>query len=157
MLASTDIYHFLLMFTVLLSSFALIATAYFGENLHQFSDLFTSLVQLVKMMSTAFDSRIFTTTPQHALFLVLFTVTFNLLMLNLLTSIIIVHYLDYRRDMKELFRMRADLERDRSFIEVMLEQVIWFVAPSSMDEEGSKECSKRWFRWVHGALRRVVL
>ncbi len=53
--------------------------------------------------------------------------------------------------------MRADLDRDRSFIEVMLEQVIWFVAPSSMGEEGSKECSKRWFRWMHGAVRRTVL
>lgn len=31
-LASTDIYHFLLMFALLLCSFALIATAYFGEN-----------------------------------------------------------------------------------------------------------------------------
>jgi hypothetical protein len=72
-------------------------------------------------MSTLFDHELFTTQPHHSLFLILFTVTFNLLLLNLLTSIIIVHYLDYRRSMNELFKIRADLNKDRSFTEIFID------------------------------------
>jgi hypothetical protein len=113
------------MFAILLSSLAVIATAYLGENYASYTTLFTSLVSLVKLMCTAYDPRI---SPFYAkddahlsLFLVLFTLTFNLLLLNLLTSIIIVHYLEYRRGMKELFRIRADLDRGRSFIQILVE------------------------------------
>jgi len=120
-MASTDIYHFLLMFALLLISFAIIATAYFGENIIYFTDIFSSLVQLVKMMSTVFDYTLFTSQPHHSLFLILFTLTFNLLLLNLLTSIIIVHYLNYRRSMTELFKIRADLNKGRSFTEIVID------------------------------------
>ncbi|CDW82454.1 ryanodine-inositol-triphosphate receptor ca2 channel (rir-) family protein [Stylonychia lemnae] len=142
--SKSDIMYFLIMFIIILLGYGVMGSAYYGENLKEYSDLLQTFIQLFQLMITFFTYEDFakysTLTP---LFFITFMVFFTMFLLSMLVAIIIAHYSEYEQQ-QVLLKMNMK-DDDNSFFQLVFCFMRQGIAPDEyqLSESSLKKC---WFK-----------
>eukprot|EP00347_Sterkiella_histriomuscorum_P016539 403352808 len=126
--SKNDILYFLAMFLILLLGYAVMGSAYYGENLKEYSDLLQTVIELFQLMITFFEYETFakysTLTP---LFFISFMIFFTMFLLSMLVAIIIAHYAEYEE--QQVLIKKSMSNEDNNFFKLMFLLMRQAVAP----------------------------